>query len=466
MKVILFFCLFFFAIASSYGQANGGVIFSYEQFMERVKLHHPLAMQAALQPKKGDAKLLEAKGSFDPVAFGEIDQKYFDDKQYYSLVNGGLMIPTWVGLQVKAGFEQNQGLYLNPENNTVFGLWYAGITMPLGQGLFIDARRAAFRQAQIYKNVTEAERKLMLNELYYDAANAYWSWFLKYNQLLVYQEALALSSQRFIAIQQSALLGDRPAMDTLEASIQVQSRMLSVLEAELQFQNAGMQLSVFLWVDGLIPLELEPATMPGIYRDDLGLEDELISLLQLEDRINRHPKIQLYSYSLAQLEIDRKLRTDRLKPSLNVTYNPISEAVNGNPFTAYSINNFKWGAAFSMPLFLRKERGMLAMTNVYIQETNYKQSEVRLQLLNAAKAYWNDWTLTGNQIRLYAKTVQDLETLFNAEQTLLQAGESSLFLVNSRETTFINAQMTLIDLVAKRKKAAVGVVYATAGFEE
>ncbi len=227
-----------------------------------------------------------------------------------------------------------------------------------------------------------------------------------------------------------------------------------------------MQLSVFLWVDGLIPLELEPANIPGLYRDDLGLDDELISLLQLEDRINRHPKIQLYSYTLAQLDIDRKLRTDRLKPSLNVTYNPISEAVNGNPFATYSINNFKWGAAFSMPLFLRKERGMLAMTNVYIEETNYKQSEVRLQLLNTAKAYWNEWTVTGNQIQLYAKTVQDLETLFNAEQTLLQAGESSLFLVNSRETTFINAQMTLIDLVAKRKKAAVGVVYATAGFEE
>ena len=466
MKIIFFFCLFIFVSQLSYGQANGGVIFSYDQFLDRVKGHHPLALQAALQPKKGDAKLLEAKGSFDPVAFGEIDQKYFDNKQYYSLVNGGLMIPTWVGLNIKAGFEQNQGLYLNPENNTLSGLWYAGITMPLGQGLFIDARRAALRQAQIYQNVTEAERKLMLNELYYEAANAYWSWFLKYNQLLVYQEGLALATERFSAIRQSALLGDRPAMDTLEASIQVQSRMLSVQEAELQFKNAGMQLSVFLWVDGLIPLELEPATIPGLYRDDLGLDDELISLLQLEDRINRHPKIQLYSYTLAQLDIDRKLRTDRLKPSLNVTYNPISEAVNGNPFATYSINNFKWGAAFSMPLFLRKERGMLAMTNVYIEETNYKQSEVRLQLLNTAKAYWNEWTVTGNQIQLYAKTVQDLETLFNAEQTLLQAGESSLFLVNSRETTFINAQMTLIDLVAKRKKAAVSVAYSTASFGE
>jgi len=449
---------------SAKSQTDTTTVFSFEQFMERVKIHHPLAFQAALQTEKGRAAVLNARGAFDPKVFGDVSQKYFDDNQYYSLVNGGLKIPTWFGVEVKAGYEENHGLYLNPENNTASGLWYAGISVPIGQGLFIDERRAALRQAQLYQQATEAERELLLNELFYEAANAYWNWFLKYNNLLVYQNALTLASVRFTAIKQSSLLGDRPAIDTLEASIQLQMRQLSLQQGILDFQNAGLQLSVYLWMNGSIPLELDSATEPEAYRNALKTERQQFSLAQVEALVDSHPKLQLYNFKLAHLDIERRLKMENMKPVLNLNYNPINEVVNGNPFTEYSIYNYKWGAQFSMPLFLRKERGALQMTKLYIRETEFTRSEESLALLNTAKSYWNEWNTTGAQIELYAKTVEDFRKLLDAEQTLLNAGESSLFLVNSRETSYINAQMTLIDLVAKREKAEAGILYSTASF--
>lgn len=464
MKTLFSFTFLFLITLVLKSQTDTAAVFTFEQFIERVKTHHPVAYQAALQTEKGRAAVLGARGAFDPKAFGDVSQKQFDDKRYYSLVNGGLKVPTWFGVEVKAGYEENHGPYLNPENNTSSGLWYAGISVPIGQGLFIDERRAALRQAQLYQQATEAERELLLNELFYKAANIYWYWFLKHNNLLVYQDALALASERFIAIKQSALLGDRPAIDTLEASIQLQTRQLSLQQAQLDFLNAGLQLSVYLWMDGSIPLELDSATTPESYQRSLNDEQEIFSLAQVEALVDSHPKLQLYNFKLAQLDIERRLKIENMKPVLNFSYNPINEVVNGNPFTEYSIHNYKWGAQFSMPLFLRKERGALQMTKLYIRETEFTRTEESLALLNTAKTYLNEWSVTGSQIELYSKTVADFKKLLDAEQTLLNAGESSLFLVNSRETAYINAQMTLIDLVAKRKMAAAGITYSTASF--
>jgi outer membrane protein TolC len=46
------------------------------------------------------------------------------------------------------------------------------------------------------------------------------------------------------------------------------------------------------------------------------------------------------------------------------------------------------------------------------------------------------------------------------EQQKFRAGESSLFLVNSRETNFIDAQVKLIELLGKFQIARVGVIWA------
>ena len=223
-------------------------VLTFDEFMARVTKHHPLAMQADLKLEQGGATVRKARGGFDPKAFSDVSQKYFSDKQYYSVINSGLKIPTWYGVELKSGYSQNDGVFLNPQNNTPSaGLWYAGISVPIGQGLFIDKRRAELRKAKIYQESTKAERDLLYNELLYNAGKAYWDWFENYNTIKVYQNALDVSKQRFDAVKQGALFGDKPFIDTVEAAIQVQNRMLNLQEAELDYKNNSALLSVYLW---------------------------------------------------------------------------------------------------------------------------------------------------------------------------------------------------------------------------
>ena len=458
--VIYIFIIFILIAHSAISQNDTTIVFSYDDYFDIVKSNHPVAKLADLQLQKGEATLLKSRGAFDPKIFTDASKKHFDDKQYYSLVNGGLKIPTWFGVELKGAYEQNQGYFLNAENSTPSsGLMYAGISVPIGQRLFIDERRAELKQAKLYKESTKAEQELILNELLYDAGKVYWDWFKAYHVMQVYQNTLKLAQQRFEAVKQGALLGDKPTIDTLEAGIQVQNRKLSLQEAQLDFANSSALLSIYLWAEGIIPLEIAEGTIP-IPLESNGLPMDERFYTQLDTLINSHPAIQQTRFKINQLEIEKRWKLEQLKPELNLKYNAIAQPISGDPFAAFSPNNYTWGLEFSMPLFLRKERGNLKLANIKIQEAQLNLTTKQASLTYKAKASLNEWQTTNDQKNMYVQTVRDYKSLLEGEQQMFNAGESSLFMVNSREMSYINAQIKLIELYNKNRKARLTTGYA------
>jgi outer membrane protein TolC len=442
-------------------QAEQEKLLTFDAFMEQVKTQHPLAIQADLRLQKGAANLQMARGGFDPKLFSEVSQKYFSDKQYYSVISSGLKIPTWYGIEVTGGYSQNDGVFLNPQNSTPeAGLWTAGISVPVGQGLFIDQRRAALKKAKIYQESTLAERAVLYNALLYEAGKAYWNWFESYNTIKVYKNALEVGQQRFDAVKQGALLGDKPGIDTVEASIQVQNNMLNWQEANLNYKNATAMLAVYLWADGIVPLEIEEETRPIHSEDLLTVYANLELKKTLDSLTNRHPLLQQYQYKLAQLKIDKQWKREQLKPQFNLKYNAINQSIGNADFATYNANNYTWGLEFSLPIFLRKERGDLALTQLKINDAELELLAKQAAINAKAIAAFNKLTITQQQITLYARTVNDYSTLLAGERRMFNAGESSLFMVNSREAGFIKTQLKYIQLLTKNHKAILELNYA------
>ena len=431
------------------------------EYMERVLMHHPLAKQADLRIAQGNAYVMKARGSFDPKLGADLNQKYFDDKPYYSLLDAGLKVPTWFGLQFQGGYESNRGQFLNPENSDpTDGLVYAGVALPLGQGLFIDERRAMLRQAQVYQESTEVQRQAMINELLYEAASAYWNWFASYNIMLVYEEGLELATTRFIAVKRSAVLGDVPTIDTLESGIQVQNRQLMLQQSQLDFANATALLETYLWEDGTIPLEIDENTVAPNFEETESLSLNPTYVNQLDSLSQTHPLLQQYRYKIEQLEIEQRWKREQLKPTLNLKYNALSEPVNGDVLSAYSPNNYNWGLEFGMPLFLRKERGDMRLNAIKIQDALFDIFDKEQALLFKAQASLNDWQTTDQQVNLYRRTVRDYAGLLAGERTLFRNGESSLFMVNSRELGYLSTKVKLVELITKNRKARISADYA------
>ena len=118
--------------------------------------------------------------------FAERLTKYFKGKEYYEYGEGKLMIPTWFGVELEARYDRNQGEFLNPESSVPSaGLWFAGVSVSVGEGLFIDERRAALKTAKAMMDLNQAQRDILKNNLLLDAGIAYWNWFNSYYALHV-----------------------------------------------------------------------------------------------------------------------------------------------------------------------------------------------------------------------------------------------------------------------------------------
>lgn len=448
-----------FANAQQFGE-----VMTEDRLMRLVEEYHPVSVQSQLLLRKGESKVRKARGGFDPKLGGTLDQKYYDDKDYYSLLDGGLKIPTWYGVEVKTGYEQNQGQFLNDENTVpAGGLWYAGISVPLGKGLIIDKRRATLQQAQLYAQATEAERQQMLNNLYFDANKQYWKWVAAWNQIQVYEEALELARVRFGQVKRRYELGDKPAIDTLEAMIQVQNRQLLRNQSRLDYQNMTLDLSNFLWFENNTPLiiseELRPPSVLELRLDAILPLDTLQDIL--ENLAMEHPAMQLYDYKQADLEVERRIKAENLKPEINLNYNALNEPVGLDVTNGYVSENYKWGASFNFPLFLRKQRGDLQLTKIKIQETELGQQQKLLELQNKVRSYYNEQINLDQQVTLMTVAVRNYSALLAGERQKFETGESSLFLINSREVKLIEARLKSIELVTKYQVARTGITWSS-----
>ncbi len=462
MRKIKICILFIFLIVGNlFAQEKISSILSYSSYMEIVKNNHPVSIQANIQKEKGVANLQIAKGNFDPELFGDMGQKYFENQQYYSLINSGLKIPTWLGVSFYAGYESNQGYLINPENTTPNqGLVYAGISVPLGKGLFIDKRRAILKQSKIFVESAEQEQLIFLNDLVLEASLAYWNWFKAYNNLLIYKEALEIAEIRFEGIKQSAILGDKPYIDTLEVGIQLQNRKIQLNQAEVDYLNSSEYVSLFLWLDGMIPLELAENTFPPSEVQVSPLKKDEALYQNIDSLILEHPEM---IQTMNKLEIERielRLKKENLKPTIDLKYNAINQPINGDIYSNYSINNYTWGANVSFPIFIRSERGEVKMSELKLQEVEADINFKYNSLLYKSYVSFNDWENAFKQIEIFRNTVNDYQRLFEAERELFLIGESSVFMVNSRESSYIDARIKLIDFYVKNYISEAKAIYS------
>ncbi len=137
-RIILLVYLFFLSWS---GIAQDSLRLDFMTYMEWVKLNHPVAVQAELTLRLGDTEVLKARGGFDPMLYGNLDKKEFNQSTYFEKREAGVLIPTWMGVELNGNFEQNNGRFVNSENSLPGnGLLSAGASVNLGQGLMFGIR--------------------------------------------------------------------------------------------------------------------------------------------------------------------------------------------------------------------------------------------------------------------------------------------------------------------------------------
>jgi len=439
-------------------------VFSFNDFADLILKNHPIVRQAALLNDEARQEVLQARGAFDPKIASGFDRKQFGGLAYYNNWANELKVPVWsAGADLKLTYDRFTGPFTAPVYRTSNeGLAGIALTVPVGQGMLIDARRSTLQQAQQMVNIADAERVKQINKVWFSAAKDYWEWYLAFQQVELIRGGYDLADTRFRALKRRAEIGDAAAIDSVEAKITVQDRQVQLPEAVVALQNMRLILSTYLWNSESQPLELPERAVPQAAY--LAPIDEA-TVERLIIRANeQHPELLKLDAKLRQLAIEERFRRELLKPQVNLTAGLLSQPPVFFPEVPtkynFGLDNHKIGIDFVFPLFLRKERGKLQQVQIKSQQTGLERRQVNRDVSNGVSAAYNELRALAGQITVQEQAVVNQQQLLRAEQQKFELGESTLFLVNSRETKLIDMQVKLESLKSKYQKAVAGLYYA------
>ena len=420
--------------------------------LDIIRKYHPVVRQASLDVEQAKAELLSARGLFDPSLYYEADRKTFDGSNYFTYTNPYLKIPTWYGLDIKAGLENNAGSRINP-SMTIGKSTYVGVTLPVLKGLLFDKRRAAVQQGKLFINMSVQEQRQTVNDLLQEAGAAYWKWTATYQVNQVLLKALRVNEQRVDFVRKAWQSGDRAALDTLEAFAQLQSIQVMERQSWLDFQKARLMLSNFMWTADEKPYELSEDVLPDSSWMVVPVKNYPVPVLEqtLLVAMEEHPKLLNTSLKSDVLEIERRSKFQALLPKLDLTYNFLNKGYGLSKTFASPLfeNNFKYGLQFGLPLFQREARGDYRVAKIKIQANELKLDQARLEISNKVRGAFNEILSMQQQVDFMQQNLKNQQLLLKAEEVKFSLGESSLFLVNSRENKLLETEQKYAELRSK-----------------
>ncbi len=458
MKKVLIFLFASAVVHSTFSQDS--LVLQFPDYLNMVKLYHPVAKQAKLKVDIGKATLRTARGEFDPVIESGYDRKEFEGTQYWERLGATLKIPTWYGLELKGNLEQNSGNFINPsEFVPEDGLYSVGVRWEVG---LMNQRMATLKQAKLFRDQTIAERDLAVNNILYKASIAYFNWLKSYRDLQIFDRFVTNARFRLQAVKTQVNSGDLAAIDSVEARIALNNRIVKREQAAVSLLKSRLEVSNFLWAENEVPLELTANSRPDLFPGEeiesvFELNSFSLDSLDFQD----HPMLNSMQLDIDQFRVEQRLKMNQLLPRISVEYNILTPEP--TIIDSFRTENYKGAIGVKFPLFLRKERGELQLARYKLRDAEWALDIAEVSLENRIRTLLFQWQSLEEQLELIDLVVTDYRQLLDGEERKFQEGESSLFLVNSRERQFIDAELELnsIRYILQETKADIFRVMGT-----
>ena len=433
---------------------------SEAEFVAAVKMYHPAIRLAALEVEKSKQDFAGNKGMFDPTAYYNAGSKSFDAINYYQYSEAAVKVPIWYGVDITAGLENIDGKKFDP-TETPGRTNYLSVNVPLTKNLFLDKRNTMLKQSKEMVRLTEFDQLKVKNDILYEAIQCYWNWAKQYFVLQIIEQNLAVNRSRIDFVRKSVTAGERPGVDTTEALTQLQSFEYQYLQRLTDFRNTGLLLSTFLWTKEETPYELPAQIRPAEFL--ANSKEQFDFSQQLSDIIKSHPEIMMYDSKLKVLNMEKKLKQQELLPKLDLQYNLLGKGydVYKNVSTSSFLqNNYRYGLKFEMPLRLSKSRADFSKAKIKLKETQIQQFQKQQVLEVKLKSYLNELSMLDQQRSIQNQNYSYCKLLVNAEEQRFKGGESSLFLINSRENKALESYEKLLDVQTKYFKTIAAVKWS------
>jgi cobalt-zinc-cadmium efflux system outer membrane protein len=428
---------------------------SLDDVVRAVVERHPLVRAAELEQSAASADLLSAEGGFDPSFKARATSiptgPYTSDR-----VEAYAEVPTslW-GTRFFAGYRVSRGAFPIYEGKLVTGEYgeaRAGVQVPLWRDGPIDRRRAALRRAELGIDAARLGVGQQRIEMVRSASLKYWDWVAAGHRVNVARDNLAIAVTRDSALAIRVEHGDIPAFERAENERVIHQRTASVAAAERAFQNASIELSLFLRDPDGSPIRADASRVPGAFPDITPMHPD--ARAAEESALSRRPELRRVAVMTEQARVDRDLWNNQRKLALDVVaagakdFGAVADARLGKPELELSL-------LVDIPLWTRTQDGRVQAADATLARLAHQGRFARDRVVADVRDARSAVDMAVERIAATRKEVVTSRQLVQMERQRFELGEGTLLIVNLREQNLVEAQQREIDAVADYLKAVV-----------
>lgn len=386
---------------------------------------------AEAKVREAQAKRMAAFAAFEPRLDLASEGKDYGNDLQYRLDRAEARVGLPGGIDLVGGAAQSTGAFINPERKTpVEGLVNLGISAPLGGALIFSDRQYAWNAASRDLEVEQAKRDRVERKLRLEAVKVYTFWQAQVEVQSAVDEAVAVAEERLRLVREAFRLGERSEMDTLEAYLSWVDRRTDA--SKQQSFSAAARANVERMLRGADDVE---ADLSGVQPDSrpVLLGNSALSSVEPQS-LNGVPELAMVSSVLRRERLAVTTAWAQWLPAPYVDYRMLQWG--GSTWNPEAV---QWKVGLALPLFNQKARADLAGAQARLRAAEANAASVQNEVQVLQRQLAQQVAALDSELKALLGAEAASYALLQQERRRFTLGESTMFILASRETKYLEA---------------------------
>lgn len=337
----------------------------------------------------------------------------------------------------------------------------AGVEIPLLRGGAIDPARGAIARSEIALRQMTPAQQLERLEVIRAASLAYWDFVSAGRGLEVAERLVAVAEERQTQIARRVEAGAEPRIDLTDNRRLIVERSKALRGAERDFEQAALQLSLFLRDDAGRPRRADRSRVPIAFPAEVPLSDAAVDA-DLAFARTRHPILAPFALERERLQVDLRLARNDALPNLDLRVEGAQDlgGANAGIDEVGKLSDDPRGSSelmasvrLALPVQRRQALGRAAAAQARLSRVAAREQLARERVEAEARAAVAALSAAYDQTGQARENVELARTLREAEARRFGLGRSNLIDVNIRERQAASASLELVEAQASYFRA-------------
>jgi outer membrane protein TolC len=422
-----------------------------DEVLDSVERDYPLLRAVEEERAITGGRLLSAMGAFDTNLRSGSYNIPIGTYENYRLITGIEQPFTTSGVNTFAQYRYGLGdfpVYYGDRKTGEGGEFRAGVSVPLLRDNSIDRRRANLRQARLNREAADPVVDRQRIDFLRAAARTYWGWIAAGERLRLAQHLADLANERdkqLKDLQENKLIA---RIDRIDNQQNIAGRQAVLVETQLRYQQATIELSLFLRNEQGDP------TLPGAERlprfPGMVPADPKRFEADLEAAFENRPELKRLRLQREAAEVELRLALNQTLPGLNAYVAGSQDMGFGKPRTGpdrLERSTFEMGFEFQVPVQRRDALGRVETARGQVRQIanqeQFQRDSIRAEVQGNFAAVDRAFQLHEQAVL----RVQLARQVAEAERQRLKDGDSDVLRVTLREQAAFDAE--LLEVAAK-----------------